>query len=354
MKILLTGNLGYLGAIVCRHLRENFPRTEITGYDTGYFRHCQTVPSLKKEEEPDLQFYGDVREFPSALLKGKDAVIHLAAISNDPMGKQFEAVTSEVNFEASVNLARLAKAHGVGAFVFASSCSVYGVDDGTLKNEKSALQPLTAYAQSKIRTEEILATLADSAFSVTALRFATACGFSPRCRLDLVLNDFVASALAQGEISLLSDGSPWRPLIHVEDMARAMAWALRRKSDGAFLSVNVGSEKWNYQIGDLARAVSTYWQNIPVRLNPTAGPDKRSYQVDFSLFRQLAPSHQPQWTLFSAIDDLAKGLRPIIGSGTEFRNSKWIRLRVLADWIGVRRLDSTLRWTTPLEPSLPG
>ncbi len=346
MKLLLTGNLGYLGPVVCNHLRQSIPGIEITGFDAGYFDQCKTVAKLSWEEGPDFQIYGDVREFPAAALKGKDAVLHLAAISNDPMGKLFERVTREVNFESTVQIARLARAQGVRHFVFASSCSVYGIDDGSLKTENSEVHPLTAYAQSKIESERQLAELAGPSFNVTALRFATACGFSARCRLDLVLNDFVASALSKGEITLLSDGTPWRPLIHVADMARAMEWALTRGSEngGAFLSLNVGSENWNYRIGDLARAVAAHCGNVPVSMNSQAGPDKRSYRVDFSEFRRLAPSHQPRWTLEQAVGELAQGLGQVITKGQDFRNSAWVRLAVLADLVASSKVDADLRW----------
>jgi nucleoside-diphosphate-sugar epimerase len=348
MKILITGNLGYLGPVVCRHLRATIPGVHITGFDTGYFADCWTVQKFAKEEEPHKQVIGDLRSFPATLLEGIDAVLHLAAISNDPMGKQFEQATREVNFEGTVKLAKLAKEQGVPRFVFASSCSVYGLDDGTLKSERSDINPLSAYAESKVNAEREIEKLAGKYFRVTALRFATACGFSPRCRLDLVLNDFVASALSSGEITLLSDGSPWRPLIHVADMARAMEWALTRDSDAAYLAVNAGSADWNYQMKDLAEAVSEQFDGVPVKVNEAALPDKRSYRVDFSVFRKLAPKHQPQWTLEKAVGELVDGLRPVVGKGMDFRKSSFIRLHVLSELMGAKRLDAGLRWLKAL------
>lgn len=344
MKILITGNLGYLGPTVCRHLHLVMPSAHLVGFDSGYFADCLTVPALSAHEIPHEQILGDMRALPSTLLDGFDAVIHLAAISNDPMGKTFERVTRDVNFVSSVELARQAKARGVSRFVFASSCSVYGLDDGTLKSESSALHPLTAYAQSKIDTEGELQGLAGPEFKVTALRFATACGFSARCRLDLVLNDFVASALSAGEISLLSDGTPWRPLIHVGDMARAMEWALTREAGGDFLAINAGSAHWNYRIRDLAHCVATELGGLPVRFNSQAAPDKRSYRVDFSLFRSLAPQHQPQWDLRTAVNDLAAGLKPIVPNGFAFRQSPMIRLQLLSELVSTGQLDADLFW----------
>src|SRR5581483_1059581 len=180
-----------------------------------------------------------------------------AALSNDPMGNRYEEVTLEINYRASVELARRAKRAGVRSFAFASSCSVYGTADSGPRNEKSEVNPLTAYARSKVMTEADLERLADDSFTVTALRFATACGMSDRLRLDLVLNDFVAGAVASGKITILSDGTPWRPLINVEDMARAFEWAVGRPSTngGSFVVVNTGSNRWNYQVRDLAEAV---------------------------------------------------------------------------------------------------
>ncbi|RZK29215.1 MAG: SDR family oxidoreductase, partial [Hymenobacter sp.] len=229
-RILLTGNMGYVGPGVVQQLRQAFPTAELIGYDLGFFAHCLTGAERLPESRLDRQVFGDVRQVPAALLAGVDAVVHLAAISNDPMGKAYEEVTMEVNHQAGIELARQAKAAGVRAFVFASSCSIYGMGGEDAKTETSSVNPLTAYARSKVASEQDLAPLADDDFVVTCLRFATACGWSDRLRLDLVLNDFVASAVATGEISILSDGTPWRPLIHVRDMARAIEWAVTREA----------------------------------------------------------------------------------------------------------------------------
>ena len=199
--------------------------------------------------------FGDIREFPAELLDGVDAVVHLSAISNDPMGNKFEAVTGEINRDATVRIARLAAERGVKSFVFASSCSMYGYAEGGARKETDPTNPLTAYARSKIGSEKAMAELDRKGMLVTSLRFATACGMSDRLRLDLVLNDFVACAITSGEITVLSDGTPWRPLIDVEDMARAILWAIRRKPDkgGEFLAVNAGRDESNYQVRELGR-----------------------------------------------------------------------------------------------------
>ena len=221
MQVLITGNMGYVGSVLVRHLRERFFDAKLVGYDSGYFAHCLTASDTLPECVLNRQIFGDVRKFSKDYLKGVDAVVHLAAISNDPMGNRFESVTEEINYLAGVEIAKLALEAGVQKFVFASSCSVYGAAEGGPRREADPLNPLTAYARSKIATEQALSKWDSGPMTITALRFATACGMSERLRLDLVLNDFVACALSSGKISVLSDGTPWRPLIDVKDMARA-------------------------------------------------------------------------------------------------------------------------------------
>ena len=228
MHVLITGNMGYVGPVLVRHLRERFPDATLSGFDAGYFSKSRTITGEPAEALLNHQHSGDVRDMPGAVFEGVDAVVHLAAISNDPMGLRFEAVTDDINRGASLRVAEQAHRAGVRAFVFASSCSVYGFAEGGARREGDALNPLTAYARSKVGTEAGLLERALPGMTVSCLRFATACGMSDRLRLDLVLNDFVASAVASGEITVLSDGTPWRPLIDVRDMARAIEWAITR------------------------------------------------------------------------------------------------------------------------------
>lgn len=345
-KVLITGNLGYIGSAVVRSLREAYPQATLVGADTGYFAHQTTVdPSIRADPtgRPDEQLLVDMRDLPSELLQGVDAIVHLAAVSNDPMGKAFEKVTRDVNYGATLDLARRAAESGVASFVFASSCSMYGTADDRPRTEDSELKPITAYARSKVQAERDLRELAGDGMRVTSLRFATACGMSDRLRLDLVLNDFVASALVTGTIVVLSDGKPWRPLIHVEDMARAIQWAVAREGD-EFVAVNTGSDHWNYQIRDLAHAVSEVLPETEVSINTNAEPDKRSYAVDFGLFRQLAPDHQPRVDLETAVRDLADGLRTMGFDDPDFRQSDLMRLRALTGLRESGRLDADLRW----------
>lgn len=346
MKILITGNMGYIGPVLLAHLRDKFPDATLIGYDSGLFAHCLTAASDLPEVRADVQHFGDVRDISSALLSSVDAVVMLAAVSNDPMGIKFETVTDAINHEACVDIARRAISHGAKRVVFASSCSMYGYAEGGARTECDELNPLTAYARSKVATERGLEAMNTGDAVVTSLRFSTACGMSPRLRLDLVLNDFVACALTSHEITVLSDGSPWRPLIHVLDMARAIEWALvRNPADaGNYVAVNVGSDEWNYQVRDLAQAVAAAVPGTSVSINTDAPPDMRSYKVDFAKYRKIAPEHQPLVTLDRAIAGLVEGMRRMNFADANFRSSQFMRLKVLEAHINSGRLNDALYW----------
>jgi nucleoside-diphosphate-sugar epimerase len=290
-----------------------------------------------------------MRRFPESVLDGVDAVVHLAAISNDPIGNRFEDVTLDINHRASVSLARASRAAGVRSFIFASSCSMYGAAEDGPRTEDAPLNPLTAYARSKVLTERDLKPLGSPDFRITSLRFSTACGWSERLRLDLVLNDFVAGAVASGEISILSDGTPWRPLIDVKDMAQAIDWAISREQEGTpdFLAVNVGREQANYQVRDLAAAVAAAVPGTRVSVNQDAPPDKRSYRVDFTLYRKLAPDHQPAVGLDQSIRELRSGLGSMGFRDAKFRESKFMRLNILLELRKKGLLNDKLEWTRP-------
>lgn len=352
MRVLITGNMGYVGPKVLARLRRSTPKAHIVGLDLGYFAHCLTGAERLPECDADVQLVADVRAVEREALAGVDAVVHLAAISNDPMGNVDRALTLDVNARATVRLAALARDAGVRAFAFASSCSVYGFADGSARDENAPLNPLTAYAESKVTAEEGLVALAGPEFRVTCLRFATACGMSPRLRLDLVLNDFAACAVSTGRVGILSDGTPWRPLIHVEDMARALEWAILREraAGGDGLVVNVGANAWNHQVRELAEAVREAVPGTEVSVNPDAAPDRRSYRVSFDRYAALAPAHQPRWTLARAVGELVAGLRAMGFRDADFRSSQWIRLRVLARLKERGLLGDDLRWIAP--PSL--
>jgi len=347
MKILITGNMGYIGPCVVERLRSSYPDATLVGLDMGYFANCLTNAEILPECRVDLQHFIDIRHIPEELLNGIDAVVHLAGISNDPMGNTFEEVTFDINYRASIELAKKAKQKGVRSFVFASSCSMYGSADDRPRDENSPLNPLTAYAKSKVYTERDLQNLADERFKVTSLRFSTACGMSERLRLDLVLNDFVAGAVTAGKITILSDGTPWRPLININDMARAIDWAISRDASngGPFVAVNVGSDVWNYQVKDLAQAVKEVIPGVEVSINKDAQPDKRSYRVNFGLFRTIAPDYQPQVDLITTIRDLKEGLESMKFADENFRNSRFMRLKVLTHLRTKELLSEKLEWT---------
>jgi nucleoside-diphosphate-sugar epimerase len=336
--------MGYVGPEVAKYLRMRRPQAVLHGLDNAYFAHCLTGASVLPERYLDEQFYGDVRDLRLDL-KGYDAVIQLAAISNDPMGNQFETVTFDINQKTTTSIAGAAADAGVKNFVFASSCSVYGVAEGPPRKETDPLNPITAYAKSKIGAERELSAI-DTDMVITCLRFATACGMSDRLRLDLVLNDFVACALSRGQISVLSDGTPWRPLIDVADMARAIDWAIDRQpgTGGRYLAVNAGSDDRNYQVKDLANAVARSVPGTDVSINTSAPADSRSYKVDFGLYRSLAPDHQPVVSLDQSIQNLISGLQKMKFNDAEFRSSNLMRLRVLQDHIDHRRLSKALQW----------
>lgn len=347
MKILITGNMGYVGPSVVKQLRASYPDSVLAGLDIGYYGNCTTDSGALAERKLNIQYFTDVRRLAEEVLRGVDTVVHLAAISNDPIGNRFEEVTFDINYRASIDLARRARDAGVQSFIFASSCSMYGTADDSARTERSPLNPLTAYAKSKVYTERDLELLASSGFKVTSLRFSTACGWSDRLRLDLVLNDFVAGAVASGQITILSDGSPWRPLIDVKDMARAIDWAISRDKTSAadFLAVNVGSDQANYQVKDLAAAVALAIPGTRVSINKDAQPDKRSYRVNFDLYKKLAPAHQPVVGLNDSIQELKSGLESIGFRDTEFRNSKYMRLNILMELRNRGLLNDKLEWT---------
>ena len=345
-KVLITGNMGYIGPVLTTYLRSKYSGLEICGVDLGFFGQCLTGAPVIPESRVDVQYISDVRGQSKNIFKDVDAVVHLAAISNDPMGNAFEKVTDEINYQASVNVAKLAKQAGVKHFVFASSCSVYGYAEGDARDEQSDLNPLTAYAKSKINTEISIKELADENFIVTCLRFPTACGMSDRLRLDLVLNDFVASAVASKKITILSDGTPWRPLIDVKDMSRAIDWGMGRSSSsgGVFLAINVGRTEWNYQVKEIAGEVKKIMPEVEIEINTDAQPDKRSYRVDFSMYKELAPNHQPEVDLAQSITELKNGLEKMQFIDADFRNSDLIRLKVLTRLRENGQLSSKLEW----------
>tara|TARA_B100000035_G_scaffold313321_1_gene326763 strand:+ start:4669 stop:5703 length:1035 start_codon:yes stop_codon:yes gene_type:complete len=342
MKILVVGNMGYVGSVLVPYLRNNYPQSFIAGLDIGYFSE-RILPNYNPESSLDKQIIMDIRDLQKSNIQGYDVIINLAAVSNDPMGEEFESATREINFLAGVRLAKLAKQVGVKKFIFASSCSVYGQGGGKPKTELDEVNPLTEYAKSKINSEVELSKIASPKFIIKCLRFSTACGFSPRLRLDIVLNDFVAASIVKKHINILSDGNPWRPIIHVQDMARAIHWSIEDSNDAVFQILNVGSINANFQVKELAEAVKTVNPTVEISINKKASPDKRTYKVDFSAYNNLAQNYQPIFSLEDSVKDLIKNIELLSLNVEDIKSSEFIRLKSLKESIKNNLIDSNLK-----------
>jgi nucleoside-diphosphate-sugar epimerase len=293
LRVLVTGHDGYLGSVLAPALAQ--AGHEVVGLDSSLFADCVLGPPPAAVPAHRV----DIRDMNKEHVRGFDAVVHLAGLSNDALGNVAPAVTEEINHHASVRLARLAREAGVRRFLFSSSCSIYGVTDADEHVDESAqLRPLTPYAEAKARVEADLHDLADDDFSPVYLRNATVYGFAPRLRLDLVLNNLVAWAHLTGEVRVLSDGTPWRPLVHVADVASAFAAALEAERDTVHdEAYNVGSAADNYRIGELAQVVGEVVPECRVVITGETGPDARSYRVDFSKLERRLPAFRPAWNV---------------------------------------------------------
>ena len=339
MRVLVTGHHGYIGAVVAPQLAE--AGHDVVGLDAFLYRGCDFGPEVGRVEERQ----GDVRDVTPTELAGFDAVVHLAALSNDPLGDLNSEWTYDVNLDGTLRLARAAKEAGVERFVFSSSCSMYGASgrDDVL-DEDAPLKPLTAYAESKVRAEEGLAELADSGFSPVSLRNATAYGVSPRLRLDVVLNNLVGWAFTTGRIRLLSDGSSWRPIVHVRDIGRATLGAL--SAPRALVhkrAYNVGATAENYRIRDLAGLVHEVLPECDVEFAEGASPDPRSYRVDFGRFEAAFPEHRAEWTAREGTRELADAYRRVGLTWDEFDGPRCTRLKRLRALLDEGELDGSLR-----------
>jgi len=344
MRILITGNLGYIGPVLSKFIKENFNNSKIVGYDTGYFKSNKMVKNFKNYI--DKQIIGDIRNFKIEYLNKIDAVIHLCAISNDPIGNKFEEVTHQVNYQASKKLLNMVIRSDIEHFSFASSCSVYGRGGKLIKNENDKIKPLTAYAKSKIDFEKLIKKISKktNARYFTSLRFPTACGMSPMLRLDLVLNDFVCSAINEKKIVLLSDGKAWRPLIDVKDMSRAMLWSILRKGEKN-LSINTGSNKNNFLIKELAEKVQKLLPGkIDLEINEKNKSDKRSYKVDFSKFNKISGDFKSTIPIEKTILELYSNIKKSKRNFSNFRQSTFMRLVSLEKLILKNKINKNLIW----------
>jgi nucleoside-diphosphate-sugar epimerase len=324
MKVFVTGHRGYIGSHLVDVLKQE--GHTVVGCDLGLFDGCAWEPVVR----PDVELVKDTRKIEAADLDGCDVVMHLAALSNDPMGAMNAQLTLDVNRDASVRLAKIAKQVGISRFLFAGSCSVYGKGEKLDLSEEDPQNPLTAYAQSKIETEEQVSKLADDHFSPAYLRNSTAYGHSPMLRIDLVVNNLLGSALAYGEIRIQSDGTPWRPLIHCRDIARAfVAFARAPRVVIHNRAINVGANSENYQVRDVGNEVQRLIPSAKIAYTGEVGADPRNYRVKFDLLNRLLPDFKLQYSLATGMEELHRKMRDHGFSRKDFEGDQFVRLRTL-------------------------
>ncbi|NLX10371.1 MAG: SDR family oxidoreductase [Chloroflexi bacterium] len=346
MRVLVTGHQGYIGTILTPMLLAE--GHEVVGLDSDLYRECTFGEGLPVI--PELQ--KDVRDVELADLEGFDAVLHLAGLSNDPLGDLNPALTEEINYRASVRLAELAKQAGVPRFIFSSSCSNYGAAGQDFMFEDSALNPVTPYGVSKVRVEQDVTRLADDNFSPVFLRNATAYGVSPRLRFDLVVNNLVAWAFTTGQVFLKSDGMAWRPLVHIEDISRAFVATLHAPREAIHNQVfNIGVTSENYLIRQVADIVGEVVPNSEVRYAEGGEADTRTYRVNCDKVQRALPDFKPQWTVKRGAEELLAAYQRIGLTLDEFEGQRYRRISHIKHLISSGRLDDSLRWTQPQSAS---
>jgi len=339
VRVLVTGNNGYIGSVMVPALQSL--GHDVVGLDTYFFESC----SLQEDRPNYPALRKDIRDVARQDLEGFDAVIHLAALCNDPLGDLNSTWTYDINHAASYRLAQLAKDAGVPRFLYSSSCSMYGTAGDEFVTEEAPLRPLTPYAISKVRTEEDISKLADKNFSPVFMRNATAYGVSPRLRADVVLNNLVCWAYTTGKVRILSDGTPWRPIVHVADITAAFAAALIADRDAIHnQAFNVGVNSENYQVRDLARIVQETVPGCEVEYAGQGGPDARDYRVDFSKLTQMLPGFTPKWNARLGAAELYAAYEKAKLRVEDFQGRKFVRLFQLKHLLEDGQLDQTLRW----------
>jgi nucleoside-diphosphate-sugar epimerase len=343
-NILVTGNLGYIGPVLVGRLK--LLGAKVIGLDSGYY----TATSLENMMKPDKQIVKDIRDVNATDLEHIDAIIHLAGLSNDPLGELNPNLTDDINFQATENLAVLAKKVGVHRFVFASSQSLYGIVDPSIEateDNADIINPLTAYAKTKWRCENMLTELADEHFCPVIFRPATVFGYAPNLRVDIVYNSLVSSAFCTGEIEIKSDGTPWRPIIHVWDVCSAFILGLEAETELVFCEAfNVGILDQNFRISEMADAVQTLIPTTKVRYTGEHGGDQRSYRVSFDkIYERFDGKFSPAYDLLSGGADLLSNMMRVGFNERHFRGKACNRLASLKQYLSTNKMDNHLRWT---------
>jgi nucleoside-diphosphate-sugar epimerase len=343
MKVLVTGHQGYIGSVMVPLLLE--AGHEVVGLDAGLYEACSFGD--RRQEVAGARL--DIRDVEPRHLEGSEAVVHLAALSNDPLGDLEPQLTYEINHRASVRLAQAARTAGVERFLFASSCSLYGASGtDTPLTEEASFNPVTPYGESKIRVERDVSELATDGFSPVFFRNATAYGVSPYLRVDIMVNNLVGYAVTTGEVLIKSDGSPWRPLVHVEDICRAFAAALgverERTHNQAF---NVGLSEENFRVREVADMVEAVVTGSRVEYAPGASADARDYRVDFGKIQRVLPEFRPRWTVRKGVEELYEAYRRFDLTADEFLGGRYVRLAEIKRLQDRARLDDHLRWMGP-------